>query len=105
MLKNTRVFALREDLQVSQPTVARWVDVLERVYGLFRLAPFGAPRLRAVKKERKHYHCDWGIVTDLGAIPRRRGLAGVGPWAAGLPQRRRHSRGAGPQVAEGSGLR
>lgn len=50
--------ALREDLQVSQPTVARWVDALERVYGIFRLPPFGAPRLRAVKKERKHYHCD-----------------------------------------------
>jgi uncharacterized protein len=59
--------ALREDLQVSQPTVARWVDVLERVYGIFRLPPFGAPRLRAVKKERKHYHCDWSVVADPGA--------------------------------------
>ena len=59
--------ALREDLQVSQPTVARWVDVLERVYGIFRLPPFGAPRLRAVKKERKHYHCDWSVVADAGA--------------------------------------
>lgn len=59
--------ALREDLQVSQPTVARWVDVLERVYGIFRLPPFGAPRLRAVKKERKHYHCDWSVVPDPGA--------------------------------------
>jgi predicted AAA+ superfamily ATPase len=58
--------ALREDLQVSQPTVARWVDVLERVYGIFRLPPFGAPRLRAVKKERKHYHCDWSVVVDPG---------------------------------------
>ena len=59
--------ALREDLQVSQPTVARWVDVLERVYGIFRLPPFGAPRLRAVRKERKHYHCDWSVVKDEGA--------------------------------------
>jgi uncharacterized protein len=59
--------ALREDLQVSQPTVARWVDVLERVYGIFRLLPFGAPRLRAVRKERKHYHCDWSVVADPGA--------------------------------------
>jgi uncharacterized protein len=59
--------ALREDLQVSQPTAARWVDVLERVYGIFRLPPFGAPRLRAVKKERKHYHCDWSVVNDPGA--------------------------------------
>ena len=59
--------SLREDLQVSQPTVARWVDVLERVYGIFRLPPFGAPRLRAVKKERKHYHCDWSVVAEPGA--------------------------------------
>ena len=59
--------ALREDLQVSQPTVSRWVDVLERVYGIFRLPPFGAPRLRAVKKERKHYHCDWSVVAEPGA--------------------------------------
>jgi uncharacterized protein len=59
--------ALREDLQVSHQTVARWVDMLERVYGIFRLAPFGAPRLRAVKKVRKHYHYDWSVVADPGA--------------------------------------
>ncbi|MEY3473781.1 MAG: hypothetical protein RL087_239, partial [Pseudomonadota bacterium] len=59
--------SLREDLQVSQQTVARWADVLERVYGIFRLAPFGAPMLRAVKKERKHYHYDWSVVPDPGA--------------------------------------
>jgi predicted AAA+ superfamily ATPase len=59
--------ALREDLQVSHATVARWTDVLERVYGIFRLAPFGAPRLRAVKKERKHYHYDWSVVPEAGA--------------------------------------
>lgn len=58
--------ALREDLQVSHPTAARWVDVLERVYGIFRVMPFGAPKLRAVKKERKHYHYDWSVVVDPG---------------------------------------
>jgi len=59
--------ALREDLQVSHQTVSRWADMLERVYGIFRLPPFGAPRLRAVKKERKHYHYDWSVVPDPGA--------------------------------------
>ncbi|NRF66992.1 ATP-binding protein [Aquincola sp. S2] len=59
--------SLREDLQVSHQTVSRWADMLERVYGIFRLAPFGAPRLRAVKKERKHYHYDWSVVPDAGA--------------------------------------
>jgi uncharacterized protein len=59
--------ALREDLQVSHQTVSRWTDMLERVYGIFRLPPFGAPRLRAVKKERKHYHYDWSVVQEPGA--------------------------------------
>jgi hypothetical protein len=59
--------ALREDLQVSHPTVARWLQVLERLYAIFRVPPFGSPRLRAVKKEQKHYHFDWTVVGDNGA--------------------------------------
>jgi predicted AAA+ superfamily ATPase len=56
------VNALREDLQVSHKTVAGWLKVLERLYAIFRLPPFGAPRIRAVKKEQKHYHFDWSVV-------------------------------------------
>jgi hypothetical protein len=59
--------ALREDLQVSHKAVSNWLDVLERLYALFRLAPFGAPRIRAVKKERKHYHIDWSVVPNEAA--------------------------------------
>ncbi|MGA8054315.1 MAG: ATP-binding protein [Burkholderiales bacterium] len=59
--------SLREDLQVSHPTLSRWLDILERVYAIFRVAPFGAPKLRAVKKERKHYHFDWTVVPEPGA--------------------------------------
>lgn len=36
--------------------------MLERLYAVFRLGPFGAPRLRAVRKEQKHYHLDWSVV-------------------------------------------
>ncbi len=53
---------LREDLQVAHKTVANWLDILERLYAVFRLTPFGAPRLRAVRKEQKHYHFDWSLV-------------------------------------------
>ena len=56
--------ATREDLDVSHKTVAKWLDVFERLYAIFRLAPFGAPKLRAVKKERKHYHSDWSLVDE-----------------------------------------
>ena len=59
--------ALREDLQVSHQTLTRWTDILERVYGIFRILPFGAPKLRAVRKERKHYHYDWSVVPVPGA--------------------------------------
>lgn len=56
--------ALREDLQVSHKAVANWLNILERLYGIFRLSPFGAPKIRAVKKEQKHYHVDWALVKD-----------------------------------------
>lgn len=58
--------ALREDLQVSHKTVAGWVDMLERLYAVFRLPPFGAPRIRAVKKAQKHYQLDWSLVPEEG---------------------------------------
>lgn len=54
--------ALREDLQVSHKTLSNWLQMLERLYVIFRLPPFGAPKLRAVKKECKHYHYDWALV-------------------------------------------
>ena len=56
--------ALREDLQVSHKTAAAWLEVLERLYAIFRLPPFGAPTIRAVKKEQKHYHLDWSVVPE-----------------------------------------
>ena len=59
--------SLREDLQLNHQTVSRWLDILERVYGIFRIAPFGAPRIRAVKKEQKHYHFNWALVPDDAA--------------------------------------
>jgi predicted AAA+ superfamily ATPase len=58
--------ALREDLQINHETVTRWLDIFERLYAVFRLPPFGAPKLRAVKKEAKHYHFDWSLVPDEG---------------------------------------
>jgi predicted AAA+ superfamily ATPase len=58
--------ALREDLQVSHKTVAHWLEILERLYLIVRLSPFGAKAIRAVKKERKHYHYDWTVVGDAG---------------------------------------
>ncbi len=58
--------ALREDLQVSHHSVRRWLDIIERLYGIFRLSPFGASKIRAVKKEQKHYHFDWTLIQERG---------------------------------------
>jgi hypothetical protein len=58
--------ALREDLQVSHQSVSRWITMLENLYTIFRIYPFGAPKIRAVKKEAKHYHLDWTLVADTG---------------------------------------
>jgi predicted AAA+ superfamily ATPase len=56
--------AVREDLQVTHKTVANWLRILERLYAIFRVLPFGAPRIRAVKKEQKHYHWNWSVVPE-----------------------------------------
>jgi hypothetical protein len=66
--------ALREDLQVAHKTVERWTEMLERLMFIFRLPPFGAPRIKAVKKSRKHYLFDWTTVPEEG--PRFENLVG-----------------------------
>lgn len=60
------VNAVREDLQVSHKTVASWLSALERLYVLFRLAPLGSPKVRALKKAQKHYHLDWSLIPEEG---------------------------------------
>jgi len=61
------VNALREDLAVSHKTAERWITVLERLHAVFRISPFGAPKIRAIRKARKHYHVDWTLVDDRAA--------------------------------------
>lgn len=56
--------AIRQDLQVSHKTAANWLDIFERLYSIFRVPPFGAPSIRAVKKEQKHFHYDWSLIKD-----------------------------------------
>ncbi len=56
--------ALREDLQVNHATVTKWLIILEKLYAIYRLSPFGSAKIRAVKKEQKHYHFDWSQIDD-----------------------------------------
>lgn len=56
--------SLREDLQKSHKTISRWIDIFERLYGLFRISPLGGAKIKAVKKEQKHYHYDWALCSE-----------------------------------------
>lgn len=57
---------MTHNLEVSHKTLANWLNILERLYAIFRLPPFGAPRTKAVKKEQKHFHYDWTLVKENG---------------------------------------
>ncbi len=59
--------SLREDLQVSHDSIRNWIKIFENLYLCFRLAPFGMPSIRAVKKEQKLYFWDWSQVESSGA--------------------------------------
>jgi predicted AAA+ superfamily ATPase len=58
--------SLREDPEVDHKAAERWVSLLENLYVCFRIPPFGAKRIRAVKKEQKLYLWDWSTVPDPG---------------------------------------
>lgn len=58
--------SLREDLEVDHKTVERWLQALEHMYVCFRVPPYGPPKVRAVKKERKLYLWDWSGLAEPG---------------------------------------
>ena len=59
--------SLREDLDVAFETVRSWIAILERLDAVFRLPPYGAHRIKAVKKEQKLYFWDWARCATEGA--------------------------------------
>ncbi|HEY3235651.1 MAG TPA: AAA family ATPase [Polyangiaceae bacterium] len=59
--------ALREEIGVAHETVSTWLEALERLFLIFRLAPYSARRTRSLTKERKLYFLDWSQLADPGA--------------------------------------
>ena len=57
---------LRQDLSVAFETADRWITILENLYVCFRIKPYGLPKLRAAKKEKKLYLWDWSVCADPG---------------------------------------
>jgi len=58
--------SLEGNLQVSQPTIDRWIKILSTLYYCFTIPPFGAPKIRAVRKLHKLYMWDWSLVEEAG---------------------------------------
>jgi uncharacterized protein len=59
--------ALREDLEVSHRALTHWVEILDRLYHVFRVRPFTGPRVRALKRMPKTYLWDWSLVPQPAA--------------------------------------
>ncbi len=58
--------SISEDLQVAPRTVEAWINILDNLYYTYRIAPYGPPKVRAVKKEKKIYMWDWSQIEDKG---------------------------------------
>jgi predicted AAA+ superfamily ATPase len=58
---------LAQDLEVDFKTVEKWITILENVYYCFRITPYGAPKIKAVKKEQKMYFWDWSELESSGS--------------------------------------
>lgn len=59
--------ALREDLQVSHGALTHWMDVLERLYHVFRVRPFAGTQARTLTKIPKAYLWDTSLVSGRAA--------------------------------------
>jgi predicted AAA+ superfamily ATPase len=58
--------ALRQDLGVDHKTVTAWIDVLERLYMVFRVRPWAGSLARTLRKEPKIYFWDWAEAPEGG---------------------------------------
>jgi len=58
--------SLREDVEVSHRALTHWMDVLERLYHVFRVRPFATTRTRSLRKMPKAYLWDWSLVPEPG---------------------------------------
>jgi len=58
--------ALREDLEVSHRAVTHWMDILERLYFVFRVRPYTSRQAHSLQKMPKAYLWDSSLVEEEG---------------------------------------
>ena len=57
---------LKNTLGCAHASVQNWLEVLKKVYILFDVAPYTTYLARSVRKERKYFFWDWGLLEDMG---------------------------------------
>lgn len=57
--------SLREDLEVSHKAVTHWLQILERLYYIFRIPPYTTKKIRSLRKENKVYLWDWALAPNI----------------------------------------
>jgi hypothetical protein len=60
---------LGRDTQLPQPTVRRWLNLLETSYQLVRLPAYSVHRTKRLIKTPKAYWCDTGMAMRLAGAP------------------------------------
>lgn len=58
--------SLSNAIEVDFKTIKRWLGILSSLYYSFQISPFGAKKIRAVKKEQKLYMWDWSQIESPG---------------------------------------
>lgn len=58
--------SLSRDLEVSQKTVGKWIEIYCRNYFVFKVRPYFKRLHRVLKKQCKYYLWDWSILDDKG---------------------------------------
>lgn len=58
--------ALRKDLEVSHRALTLWIEILDRLYFLFRIRPFFSARVRSLRKMAKAYLWDAALAPSPG---------------------------------------
>ncbi|OAG27528.1 ATP-binding protein [Thermodesulfatator autotrophicus] len=81
---------LSQTLQTSYNTVKLWLSALEKVYLIFFIPPYSGRLSRTIKKEKKYYFWDWGILEDTGkkfenflAVQLMRSISAWNEWGLG----------------------
>jgi uncharacterized protein len=57
---------LANKIRVSDPTIKRWIQVLESFYYCFTIQPWSQNVTRSLLKEPKVYLWDWSVIADKG---------------------------------------